>query len=285
MNQVIIDTQKAEEIQDSVYTIDTYKQGVSALSKSLSDFREVINQAIIPALTPMMQQREYLIDVFKDSYSQYKDIFINIGREMLELSGGANNLSHLILNYYYDAISEEQQEEINKANEKIITEIFQPDTEKKINIEESPIIVLSPVNEQVLKYISENPKILYQLSGREFENVMAEIYLKLGYDVTVTKATRDGGKDIIIRKPDALGDFIYYVECKKYSPNHTVGIGIVQRFVGTVNTERVNGGILATTSFFTEPAKQFVLDNKLNYQIKMHDYYEIQKLLNQSIKK
>lgn len=46
---------------------------------------------------------------------------------------------------------------------------------------------------------------------------MAEIYSKLGYKVEHTQKTKDGGKDIIIRKPEILGDFIYYVELKKCS--------------------------------------------------------------------
>ena len=109
---------------------------------------------------------------------------------------------------------------------------------------------------------------------------MAEIYSKLGYNVERTQSTRDGGKDIIIRKPEILGDFIYYVECKKYAPKRHIGVGIVRNLVGTVNTDRVNGGILATTSFFTRDARKFVLDNKLDFQIKMHDYNKIQQLLN-----
>lgn len=53
------------------------------------------------------------------------------------------------------------------------------------------------------------------MTATDFEIVMAEIYSKLGYKVEHTQKTKDEGKDIIIRKPEILGDFIYYVECKK----------------------------------------------------------------------
>lgn len=112
---------------------------------------------------------------------------------------------------------------------------------------------------------------------------MAEIYNKLGYKVEITPSTRDGGKDLIIRKPEILGDFIYYVECKKYAAERHIGVGIVRNLVGTVNTDRVNGGILATTSFFTKNACKYVLDNKLDCQIKMHDYNRIQELLKKAL--
>lgn len=157
---------------------------------------------------------------------------------------------------------------VNETNNKVITEIFQPDSEKAIDNEESPIITLSPINDQVLKYLSEHPESFYQLTDNDFEIVMAEIYSKLGYDVTRTKATRDGGKDLIIRIPEILGDFIYYVECKKYNPKRPIGVGIIRNLVGTVNTDRVNGGILATTSFFTRDAYEFISDNKWNCQQK-----------------
>ena len=112
---------------------------------------------------------------------------------------------------------------------------------------------------------------------------MAEIYSKLGYKVELTKATRDGGKDIIIRKPEILGDFVYYVECKKYAAKRHIGVGIVRNLVGTVNTDCVNGGILATTSYFTHNAKKFITDNKYNYQIQMHDYDVIRNMLNKVV--
>ena len=47
--------------------------------------------------------------------------------------------------------------------------------------------------------------------------------------------------------------------------------------------DRVNGGILATTSYFTSDAKRFISDNKYDYQIQMHDYDMIRKLLDQAI--
>ena len=178
---------------------------------------------------------------------------------------------------------EEDNDNIKDANKKIIDNIFTTN-EHNINVgQESSIITLSPINNEVLKYLSENPEALYQLSGGEFEIVMAEIYSKLGYDVTRTKATRDGGKDLIIRKPEIIGDFIYYVECKKYAAKRHVGVGIVTNLIGTVNMDKVNGGILATTSFFTRDACELITKNKMQYQIKMHDYDKIRNLLNKVV--
>lgn len=131
--------------------------------------------------------------------------------------------------------------------------------------------------------MAENPEALYQLTGRKFEEVMAEIYCKLGYNVELTKTSRDGGKDIIIRKPEVLGDFIYYVECKKYSPDKPVGVGIVRELSGVIEMDRVNGGIIATTSYFARDVRELILNNNLNYRIKLHGFHEIKNMLKMTL--
>lgn len=199
-----------------------------------------------------------------------------------------HSLTDVLQNYrlahiYPNNISEEECKEIEEVNEIIIDEIFNTEPQKEALQKDSAIIVLSPINDNVLKYLSEHPDTMYQLSGTAFENVMAEVYNKLGYDVQKTKMTRDGGKDIIIRKPDLLGDFILYVECKKYAANRPIGVGIVKNLESTISMDRVNGGIIATTSFFTKDARELILSKNLQYQIKMQDYNDVRRLLNKVV--
>lgn len=245
--------------------------------KGLSSFCKIL--AIAASVhSPVIGSVATALSVIMDSYGSLSQ------NSLSTFADSINNKPLSIVNLHYEDVSPDKKPEINKTNEKIITEILLPDQKRIIDTEESPIITLSPINDKVLKYLAENPEELYRLTSNDFEMVMAEIYSKLGYDVTRTQATHDGGKDIIIRKKEILGDFIYYVECKKYAPERHIGVGIVRNLVGTVNTDRVNGGILATTSFFTEDARKFILDNKWNCQIKMHDYDVIQELLKKSLK-
>lgn len=175
-------------------------------------------------------------------------------------------------------VENDTEEESNRANAQIIEEIFRDD-DSKIITQNSPIIHISPINDAVLKYLSENPKCFYELSGSDFEEVMAEIYRRLGYNVEKTKKTRDGGKDIIIRKPEILGDFVYYVECKRNAENRKIGVGIVKNLHSTVTTDNVNGGIIVTTSYFTKDAQDFIRNNNLGCKIKMQDFTQIKKFL------
>ncbi len=246
---------------------------------TLSKIHTSVPNSILTTVSPKVIVH---IDALNKVVAPYQELHTNLANNIAILASALKNFSITDFDMYNDNISDEESE-VNEVDQKIIAEIFQADLEKTIDNEESPIITLSPINDQVLKYLSQNPESFYQLTDDDFEVVMAEIYSKLGYDVTRTKATRDGGKDLIIRIPEVLGDFIYYVECKKYNPKRPIGVGIIRNLVGTINTDRVNGGILATTSYFTKDAKKFIFDNKWNCIIKMHDYDAIRNLLKRVI--
>lgn len=255
-----------------------FNQTLNILSKRVSELNKTLITSIQPSIIAYDSIKESLYKIIipsEEMYSKLDNVISVLANSMKSLSIPSWDL-------YSDNVSDDEFD-VNETNKKVITEIFQPDSEKNINNEESPIITLSPVNDQVLKYLSEHPESFYQLTDNDFEIVMAEIYSKLGYDVTRTKATRDGGKDLIIRIPEILGDVIYYVECKKYAAKRPIGVGIIRNLIGTVNTDRVNGGILATTSFFTRDAYEFISGNKWNCQIKTHDYNVIKDLLNQVV--
>lgn len=255
-----------------------FTQTLNILSKRVSELNKTLITSIQPSIIAYDSIKESLYKIIipsEEMYSKLDNVISVLANSMKSLSIPSWDL-------YSDNVSDDEFD-VNETNKKVITEIFQPDSEKNINNEESPIITLSPVNDQVLKYLSEHPESFYQLTDNDFEVVMAEIYSRLGYDVTRTKATRDGGKDLIIRIPEILGDFIYYVECKKYAAKRPIGVGIIRNLIGTVNTDRVNGGILATTSFFTRDAYEFISGNKWNCQIKTHDYNVIKDLLNQVV--
>lgn len=232
--------QLASIVQSMTASMKTVSEWNSILTSASNGLRGALSENVLEQYQQMMQPISESVQLIR-YFHEYEHLITSF-----------QPLDGILSNYNSDDSSNMESTKNEEINNKVITEIFQPDSEKAIDNKESPIITLSPVNDQVLKYLSEHPESFYQLTDNDFEIVMAEIYSKLGYDVTRTKATRDGGKDLIIRIPEILGDFIYYVECKKYNPKRPIGIGIIRSFVGTVNTDRVNSGILATTSFLRE---------------------------------
>ena len=125
--------------------------------------------------------------------------------------------------------------------------------------------------------MDSSPNLLYSLSPRGFEEVVAELLGRLGYEITLTPASRDGGKDIYAAKKDHLGTFLYVVECKKYAPDRRVGVGLVRQLNGVVQAEQATAGILATTAFFTRGALQF--QETIASQLSLKDYVGIQQWL------
>lgn len=260
-----------------------YEEGLKDLKKSLNTIYtpEVleINKKIKETIAfntsfavPEISQR--LSEILKQISSQMPDMS-NLPKLYIE-----ELRQHLnVVQVHQENATEQEKIEEREVNQRLLNEIYVPD-QKKIITSESPVITVAPINDEVLCYLRDNPEEWYKLTGEQFEMVMQEIYTRLGYQVERTKATRDGGKDLIIRKPELLGDFIYYVECKKYAPNRHIGLGIVQRFKCVVDTDNVNGGMLATTSFFTKDARDFVLNNNLDCQVKFHDFNTINGFLN-----
>lgn len=136
---------------------------------------------------------------------------------------------------------------------------------------------VTEVSEELLRRLSENPPLVYELSPRKFEEVVAELLSRQGYEITVTPLTRDGGKDVYASQKTALGSFLYIVQCKKYAPDNPVGVGLVRELYGVVEAEKATAGILATTSFFTKPAKEF--QKQIEFRVSLQDYLGIQKWL------
>ncbi len=133
-------------------------------------------------------------------------------------------------------------------------------------------------NDELLQKLAAKPDLLYELSDRKFEQIVAEIMSRFGYDVTLTPSTRDGGKDIYAAKKNDLGSFLYVVECKKYAPNRPVGVGVLRQLYGVVEQERATAGLVVTTSSFTQPAQSFT--SEAAFRLSLKDYTDLHSWLN-----
>ena len=107
----------------------------------------------------------------------------------------------------------------------------------------------------------EEATILDDLSGYEFEDVMADVFRNLGYR-NVRKAERvaDKGRDILMEETVDGGERAVVVECKH---TDTVGRPVVQKLHSAVATYDYDGparGIVATTGRFTGPAREYVTE-------------------------
>lgn len=93
------------------------------------------------------------------------------------------------------------------------------------------------------------------LSGIEFENVCKYLIEKMEFKVETTKASGDGGIDLVAYNEQPILSGKYIIQCKRYSGS--VGEPIIRDLYGVVTSERANKGILMTTGYFTKSAIEF----------------------------
>lgn len=117
----------------------------------------------------------------------------------------------------------------------------------------------------MLNKISTNSDILHNIptktDWRVFEEIVAEIFRKFGYEIELTKKTRDGGKDIIaLRKSEDKVIERLLIECKHWQSK--IYVKPIRNLIGVAVTqdELPTDVILATTSTFTEDAKELKIN-------------------------
>lgn len=126
-----------------------------------------------------------------------------------------------------------------------------------------------------LRFVPDNPntKNINDLTGIEFEKLCCNLLYKMGFEIETTKASGDGGIDIIAKTEDIFFKGTYLIQCKRYSGS--VGEPIVRDLYGVVNSERANKGIIITTGEFTKSAIEFAYGK----QIELIDGEKLQALL------
>lgn len=167
-----------------------------------------------------------------------------------------------------------EQEKIDSAINILLHEeervLYEP---PEIELLELPKIV-SIVNDKLISLLAREPGYLHRLSPRAFEEVIAEIFARQGFEVHLTKQTRDGGKDIIALYNKLGISTKYIIECKRYS-NKPIGIELVQRLAGVRHALSANKAILATTSRFTSPAVEWAKQEVNLWSLDLKDYEDI----------
>ncbi len=145
---------------------------------------------------------------------------------------------------------------------------------------EQLIKVVKLIANELIEYLKKHPKALYDIRPRQFEELIAEILARYGWQVQLTPQTRDGGYDIYaINKGDSSGlRNSWIIECKKNSADNKVGLDIVRSLYGLRTEMKVGGALLATTSYFSKDAKAYKASR---YDLKLRDYEGVLEWINE----
>ncbi len=127
--------------------------------------------------------------------------------------------------------------------------------------------------------VLNNQEEIYNLSSREFEELVAELFRQQGFDVELTPETRDGGCDAIATKNISGLPFMLFIECKKYAKEYPVGVSLVRSLLGVQSDRKANKAVLVTTSRFTKPARQFA--ERQQHLISLVDINDLMRMIRQ----
>ena len=96
---------------------------------------------------------------------------------------------------------------------------------------------------------------LMELSPGEFENLITNLFGKMGLETRQTQASRDGGVDCVAYDPRPIFGGKVVIQAKRYK--NTVGVSAVRDLFGTVQNEGASKGILVTTSGYGKASFEF----------------------------
>jgi len=132
------------------------------------------------------------------------------------------------------------------------------------------ITVSDLVGRHLVEHFIHYPEEMKLMNRRKFEELIAEVFDGFGYEIELTKQTRDGGRDIIAVRHREV-ETRYLIECKRPDPGNPVGICPVRELYGVKTDEGATKAILATTAYFTRDALLFFERNKWDLESRDYD--------------
>ena len=125
-------------------------------------------------------------------------------------------------------------------------------------------------------------ELLDDLSGFQFEDLMEDVFRKLGYEnVRQAVRTADEGRDILMEEVVDGRRRAIVVECKH---TETVGRPVVQKLHSAIATFEFDGpkrGMVVTTGRFTSPAREYadrLQENGDPYPIELIDGTDLREI-------
>jgi restriction system protein len=214
--------------------------------------------------TDVRESRELLFHILGEHAHQLGEQRIDkfllhaLAGHSLEMCSVADVIAKLLKEFGLTAIST-QVFGIEAAEQSRIIQIVQPQ-----------IITLSG---QLVEQLKRFPEMLHTINSRQFEEVVADIFSDMGWQVELTRATRDGGVDIFAHLNTGVIKFLCLIEAKKYNRMRPVGVHFVRELYGTLRDKEANSAILVTTSHFSKDAREF--ESRHKYQMSLKDCVDV----------
>jgi restriction endonuclease Mrr len=98
--------------------------------------------------------------------------------------------------------------------------------------------------------VATDPGLLDRMEWRPLELMLGEVLREIGFDVEVTRCSRDGGKDLIVWIEARGMDKTFYIEVKHWQEPSRPGKDEVRDFIKVLIKDKVDQGIMLSSSGF-----------------------------------
>jgi restriction system protein len=259
---VILDgVEKASEttLTEWLRAIFNYKR-VAGLILTSRDFIPIRGRDIFLGAMSSDDARDFLKINLKDSLTM-RDV------DALVRKAGGNPLA---LSLITALLKNHATDQILSALDGQVYDLKQSEELKIIQAVRPQIITFSG---ELALQLKKSPDKLHDVTSRQFEQLIADIFDDMGWEVELTKATRDGGRDILAHLNTGTMKMLCLIEAKKHRKDRPVGVQLIRNLYGTFCDEQANSAMLVTTSHFTSGAKKF--QDKHKYQLSLKDYADV----------
>lgn len=96
------------------------------------------------------------------------------------------------------------------------------------------------------------------LNGIDFEKEVGRLYQRLGFQVSMTPTTGDGGVDLLLRKDGRLT----VVQCKAHQKK--VPIGVARELAAAMRDFKADAAIIACLEGVTKPVRDYIQDKPIH---------------------
>ena len=124
----------------------------------------------------------------------------------------------------------------------------------------------------LLEILKSKPDSLYSIDPLRFEELVAEVFRDIGYEVKLSGGSGDRGIDFVLIEPDSQRTAV--VQVKRRSPHSKVSVNEIRELIGATILNGANKGIFVTTSAFTKSAYDLVEKSPVELEL-----IDIEKLL------
>lgn len=116
--------------------------------------------------------------------------------------------------------------------------------------------LIRALSDEFARLVARDPTVLNHLEWRDLERMVARVMEGLGFTVTLTRPSKDGGKDIVLNCQTAKGNESFIIEMKHWRTGKRVGKSAISHFLQVIVCEERSGGLLLSSSGYTRDASE-----------------------------